>query len=313
MNTDPNSDFDFTSLAGAEKPRASAKAAPSTPAKSKFYNAAVAQKLFELGGAREKMVEGGVFFTENDKPGKGGLFSKAVPNKMYFIAAGEVSLTIGGVALDTIGVGEIFGEISVITGGTRSATATAKSKCAAYSLDAEQFQQAIQKMPEFALMLMNVMFDRLRLVAARLASRSIAPGNGGERGVAIFDPPMLKQLHRQLDKQLDHAATLRYASMQAIMREGETGAYMYVVLEGRVAISIKGSVVETSGVGGAFGEMALVDQSPRTATATAETEVALLAINRSTLLTLVKEQPAFAMALLRAVADRLRYMNGLLA
>jgi len=313
MNTDPNSDFDFTNLAGAEKTRATAKAAPSVPAKSKFYNAAVAQKLFELGGAREKMVEGGVFFAENDKPGKGGLFSKAVPNKMYFIAAGEVSLTIGGVALDTIGAGEIFGEISVITGGTRSATATAKSKCAAYSLDAEQFQQAIQKMPEFALMLMNVMFDRLRLVAARLASRSIAPGNGGERGVTIFDQTMLKQLHRQLDKQLDHAATLRYASMQAIMREGETGAYMYVVLEGRVAISIKGSVVETSGVGGAFGEMALVDQSPRTATATAETEVALLAINRSTLLTLVKEQPAFAMALLRAVADRLRYMNGLLA
>lgn len=309
MNTDPNSDFDFTSLAGTAKSPSATKAASSAPAKSKFYNAAVAQKLFELGGAREKMAEGGVFFTENDKPGKGGLFSKAVPNKMYFIAAGEVSLTVGGVALDTIGVGEIFGEISVITGGTRSATATAKSKCAAYSLDAEQFQQAIQKMPEFALMLMNVMFDRLRLVAARLASRSIAPGNGGERGVTIFDQAMLKQL----DQQLDHAATLRYASMQAIMREGEAGAYMYVVLAGRVAISIKGSVVETSGVGGTFGEMALVDQSPRTATATAETEVVLLAINRSTLLTLVKEQPAFAMALLRAVADRLRYMNGLLA
>ena len=308
MNTD--SDFDFTNLAGTAKAAVpSGKAVPSVPAKSKFYNPAVAQKLFELGGSRERMDEGGVFFSEKDKPSKGGLFSKAVPNKMFFIAAGEVTLTIGGKSLDTIGAGEIFGEMSVITGATRSATATAKSKCAAYSLDAEQFQNAIQKMPEFALMLMNVMFDRLRLVAARLAARSVAPGHGGDRGLSIFDTATL----RQLEGELDHAARLRYSSMQAIMREGEAGAYMYVVLEGRVAISIKNAVVETCGVGGTFGEMALVDQSPRTATATAETEVALLAINRATLLTLIKEKPDFAMALLRVVAERLRYMNSLLA
>lgn len=308
MNTD--SDFDFTNLAGTAKPEvAQTKAVPSVPAKSKFYNPAVAQKLFELGGSRERMEEGGVFFSEKDKPSKGGLFSKAVPNKMFFIAAGEVTLTIGGKSLDTIGIGEIFGEMSVITGAARSATATAKSKCAAYSLDAEQFQIAIQKMPEFALMLMNVMFDRLRLVTARLAARSVAPGHGGDRGLSIFDSSTLKQL----EGELDHAARLRYSSMQAIMREGEAGAYMYVVLEGRVAISIKNAVVETCGVGGTFGEMALVDQSPRTATATAETEVSLLAINRATLLTLIKEKPDFAMALLRVVAERLRYMNSLLA
>ena len=308
MDTESDSDFDFTTLAGAAKPAAASKATPSVPAKSKFYNAAVAQKLFELGGSRVKVAEGDMFFSENDKPSKGGLFSKAVSSKMYFIAAGEVLLTIGGKALDTIGTGEIFGEMSVITGGSRSATATAKTSCAAYSLDAEQFQNAIQKMPEFALMLMNVMFDRLRLVGARLASRSIAPGNGGERGVAIFDAAMLKQL----DEQLDHATRLRYAPQQSIMREGETGAYMYVALEGRITISIKGAVVETCAAGGTFGEMALVDQSPRNATATAETEVTLLAINRNVLLAMIREQPAFAMALLRAVADRLRYMNSLL-
>ena len=305
---DTDSDFDFTTLSGAAKPAAHAKATPSAPAKSKFYDAVVAQKLFELGGSPVKVAEGDMFFSENDKPSKGGLFSKAVSSKMYFIVAGEVLLTIGGKSLDTIGTGEIFGEMSVITGGSRSATATAKINCAAFSLDADQFQNAIQKMPEFALMLMNVMFDRLRLVGARLASRSIAPGNGGARGVAIFDAAMLKQL----DEQLDHATRLRYAPQQSIMRERETGAYMYVVLEGRVAISIKGAVVETCAAGGTFGEMALVDQSPRTATATAETEVTLLAINRNVLLAMIQEQPAFAMALLRAVADRLRYMNSLL-
>jgi CRP/FNR family transcriptional regulator, cyclic AMP receptor protein len=56
-----------------------------------------------------------------------------------------------------------------------------------------------------------------------------------------------------------------------------------------------------------------VDQSPRTAGAFAQEESELLAINRASLLALVKNQPAFGMALLRAVADRLRYMNSLLA
>ena len=126
---DPNSDFDFTNLAGAAKPAtAAAGVRPAVAERSKFYNPAVAQKLFELGGSRERMAEGGVFFSENDKHSKGGLFSKAVVNKMFFIAAGEVALTVGGKTLDTIGAGEIFGEMSVITGAPRSATASADRK-----------------------------------------------------------------------------------------------------------------------------------------------------------------------------------------
>jgi CRP-like cAMP-binding protein len=55
--------------------------------------------------------------------------------------------------------------------------------------------------------------------------------------------------------------------------------------------------------------MAVVDQSPRTARAGAIDETELLAIDRPTLLKLIKGQPEFAMAMLRAVADRLRHMN----
>ena len=68
---------------------------------------------------------------------------------------------------------------------------------------------------------------------------------------------------------------------------------MYVVLSGRVAISIKSKVVEWVGPGGVFGEMALVDQSPRAATATAETDCDLLSINRSDFLTDGKDQSRF--------------------
>ena len=57
------------------------------------------------------------------------------------------------------------------------------------------------------------------------------------------------------------------------------------------AISIRGAVVERVGPGGVFGEMALVDQSPRSANAAAETDCTLLAINRNVFLNLVKADP----------------------
>jgi CRP-like cAMP-binding protein len=81
---------------------------------------------------------------------------------------------------------------------------------------------------------------------------------------------------------------------------------MYVVLDGRVAISIRGAVIERVGPGGVFGEMALVDQSPRAANAAAETDCSLLAINRTVFLSLVKSEPTFGISLLSSMAERLR-------
>ena len=66
------------------------------------------------------------------------------------------------------------------------------------------------------------------------------------------------------------------------------------------------------GPGDPFGEMAIVDESPRTARVGALEESELVAIDRTTLMGLIKKQPAFAMALLRGIADRLRHMNSLL-
>jgi CRP-like cAMP-binding protein len=90
------------------------------------------------------------------------------------------------------------------------------------------------------------------------------------------------------------------------MKEGEQGGFMYVVVKGNVAVSIKSKVVERAGPGGVFGEMALVDQSPRSANAAAETDCVLLAINRNVFLNLVKSEPSFGISLLSAMAERLR-------
>ena len=158
------------------------------------------------------------------------------------------------------------------------------------------------------MMLMSVMFDRLRFVAARLTARRTSTNAGVNESIPVFDADTLQSLQSKLER----ATVVRFDADRVIMREGDVGTSMYVVLRGRVSVSIKGNKVETNGKGCTFGEMALVDQSPRTATATAERDCELLAINRASLLALVSSEPAIGMLILRSVAERLRYMNGLL-
>lgn len=265
----------------------------SRPAKSDIYDPAVARRCFEARGKVELMPMGGQFFAENQNS-----------DKMYLLVEGEVSLTRGKKVLDVIKAGEVFGEMAAISKLPRSATAVAKTACRALSLDTSQFQDAIQNTaPEFALMLMNIMINRLRLTAALVSKNVAAAQNLQER--RVFDEKLLAELvNRMQVSQPTHTPINK-----VIMKEGEGGVFMYVVLEGRVAISIKSRVVERIGPGGVFGEMALVDQSPRAASAVAETDCSLLSINRNHFLGSVKSNPAFAVSLLRSLADRLRYMT----
>jgi CRP/FNR family transcriptional regulator, cyclic AMP receptor protein len=96
---------------------------------------------------------------------------------------------------------------------------------------------------------------------------------------------------------------------EAIFREFDMGSEMYVVLEGQVEIMIGDKVVETLGPGEPFGEMALIDQAPRTATALAKTPCKLAVITEKRFLFMVAQTPHFALQIMKVMADRLRKMN----
>jgi CRP/FNR family transcriptional regulator, cyclic AMP receptor protein len=281
-------DLDFSKPAGAPKPAA--------PASAPIYIAAIARAFFESVGKEEAVAAGIVFFAENEKASR--ILLKR--DKMYLLLEGQVGLTARGRPLGAVKVGEIFGEMAAISDSPRSATALAKTPCRVIALDDRQFTAALQKKPEFALMMLGVTIQRLRGMIARLSGVPTATDSGKES--RVFD----KRTLASLQGGLGHQATVRYERNKIIMVAGQTGAFMYIVLEGRVAISIRGAVVERVGPGGAFGEMALVDQSPRSANAAAETDCALLAINRNVFLNLVKSDPGFGISLLSAMAERLR-------
>ena len=97
-----------------------------------------------------------------------------------------------------------------------------------------------------------------------------------------------------------------YKAGDTVFKEGEPGDQMYVVLEGEVDIIVHERVVETVGVDNFLGEMALIDERPRSATAVAKTDCKLAPINQNRFKFLVQQTPHFALHLMQGMAERLR-------
>jgi CRP-like cAMP-binding protein len=283
------SDLDFTKPAGPAK-------APAAPPKAPTYDPAMAMEFFSSTGKAEAVAQGATLFAENDKGSR--LLLKS--DKMYLLVDGEVSLSAKGKIIATVKKGDVFGEMASISQMPRSASAVAKVPCRVIALDESQFQGALRKKPEFALMLMSIMIGRIRDALGRQAP---AAAGAKAKESAVFDKSSLAILARALAQTM-----VRYERNHTIVKEGQTGVLMYVVVEGRVAVSIQGKLVEKIGPGGVFGEMALVDRTPRLATVVSETDCGLLAIGRNTFLDLIKASPDFAVSLLGAVGERARFI-----
>jgi len=102
-----------------------------------------------------------------------------------------------------------------------------------------------------------------------------------------------------------------YGNGDVIFEEGSVGKHMYVVVSGSVRIVKKAggevAVVATLGKGELFGEMALVDSLPRSASAIAAgDDTSVVEIDHAQFAYLVGQQPAFALIILKALSLRLR-------
>jgi CRP/FNR family transcriptional regulator, cyclic AMP receptor protein len=99
-----------------------------------------------------------------------------------------------------------------------------------------------------------------------------------------------------------------------IFEEGSTGRELYVVLEGKIDILKDNGATKTTivtlGKGEFFGEMAVIDGSSRSATASAAAQkTKVMRINHARFVYLVSQQPAFALMIMDALSKRLRASN----
>jgi CRP/FNR family cyclic AMP-dependent transcriptional regulator len=93
---------------------------------------------------------------------------------------------------------------------------------------------------------------------------------------------------------------------KAVFEAGQTGVEMYIVTAGKVELRADGLLLETLEPGGVFGEMALVDDQPRSATAMALTDCELVPIDEKRFEFLLGRMPFFALEVMRVMARRLR-------
>ena len=99
------------------------------------------------------------------------------------------------------------------------------------------------------------------------------------------------------------------AAGTTIFRVDDPPDCMYSLVEGEVDILIKDVLVDTIHAGGIFGEMAVIENDRRAATAVAKTDVKLVALDQKQFQELVQRSPAFAMRMMRVLSDRVRRLN----
>ncbi len=101
-------------------------------------------------------------------------------------------------------------------------------------------------------------------------------------------------------------------SGEFIFRKGEAAKVMYLIIEGEVDLMLDDTVVETAEEGGFIGEMALIDDEPRSASARARGDCRVFPIDEARFQLLVKETPFFALQMMKTLARRLRKMDALI-
>ena len=108
------------------------------------------------------------------------------------------------------------------------------------------------------------------------------------------------------------APTRTYKAGDVIFSEGDPAEELFVVKSGNVEIRLGNRLLDTLPERSIFGEMALIDHGPRSATAVAATDVTLVPVAEKQFLYLVSRTPFFALNVMRVLVDRLRTSNSVI-
>jgi CRP/FNR family transcriptional regulator, cyclic AMP receptor protein len=96
---------------------------------------------------------------------------------------------------------------------------------------------------------------------------------------------------------------------EELFRKGDAAVHVYVVKSGELQILDGNCIYENVPAGGILGEMALISDDARSATARAVSECALIPIDRKRFLFLIQQTPFFALKVMRVMCNRLKAMN----
>jgi len=238
------------------------------------------------------------------QPGQALLRQGEAGDALFVVARGllEVRLRRDGseAVIDTVGRGDVVGELQVVVGGAASATVLAAGAAQVYRLQREDFETLCAAAP-------TLLEPLVRIAARRLQRRqmlSVLPAMFG-----ALDAGDLAALERQVTWR-----TLRRGDV--LFRKGDPGDAWYVVTSGRLAVVEPARdgqperVLSEVGRGEGVGEMALVTGQQRSATVYALRDAELARFPVELVAELVATRPQVTHAMLRALALRVMQQSG---
>lgn len=216
---------------------------------------------------------------------------------LYVVEKGSVDLRIGGKSVDTVEAGGLFGEMALLDHAPRSALAIATSESRLRRVDAVAFEHRVAADPQEAWRVLGLMARRLRRTNDALEPPPPAPPAAQP---SVLSPELVANTG---------SGAREHPAGEVIFERGSRGDRMFMVRSGEVRILLGTRLVDTVSPGGFFGEMALIDGEPRSATAEAGTRCRVAVLGREDVDFLFRKTPAFALEMMRVVAQRLRRMN----
>ena len=118
--------------------------------------------------------------------------------------------------------------------------------------------------------------------------------------------PLLADLDDRVRRRLAEVGKRRtYDADDPIVKEGSTGTALYIILLGKARVEREGQVIGELSPGEFFGELALIEEHPRSATVIAVTETDCLLFPAWEFTALLKEHPEIAVPIMRALIGRL--------
>jgi CRP-like cAMP-binding protein len=186
-------------------------------------------------------------------------------DKFYLILTGVVDIVVGKSPayhkLASRGAGECFGEIALLEDTPRTATALVSESSLFLVLGRGQFEQFLQIVPSMKQELKKMAEQRMTTKIATL--------------------PLFKDLS---EDNLALLASLfvfeRFQPSTSVFNQGDEGDKFYLILKGRVKVIVDGQQLVERGEGECFGEVALLESTPRTATVVADSDLVLLTLTR---------------------------------
>jgi CRP/FNR family transcriptional regulator, cyclic AMP receptor protein len=131
-----------------------------------------------------------------------------------------------------------------------------------------------------------------------------------ERADALARVPLFADLgRRHLNQLADAAQIVSYRQGTTVIREGDPGATLFVIVDGTADVSRGGRTLATLSPGEFFGEVSLLDGGPRTASIVAQTPLTAVRLFRAPFYRLVQADPAIGVRVLSELARRIRRVD----